>query len=141
MRNKFASVPEAVALVLDADTFCLGGFASHGAPEALLKGLAQRFLDTGHPKGLERFRRSARSVNVVVNYDGFELDEDLGDAWADIAKSLSEKHYRNVSRYTTSAFMRMKLGQALDGRGVKPHLYETQREAMDFAKQWRTAQT
>ena len=52
MRNKFASVPEAVELVLDADTLCLGGFASHGAPEALLKGLAQRFLDTGHPKGL-----------------------------------------------------------------------------------------
>ena len=33
--------------------------------------------------------------------------------------------------------MRMKLGEAMDARGVKPHLFETQREAMDFASKWR----
>ena len=33
--------------------------------------------------------------------------------------------------------MRMKLGEAMYARGVQPHLFETQREAMDFASKWR----
>jgi len=65
---------------------------------------------------------------MVINYDGFEVD-----AYTDAVKSLSEKHYRNVRRYTTSAFMRMKLGEARDARGVDPHIFETRREAVDFA--------
>ena len=32
----------------------------------------------------ERFRAVGKKVNVVINYDGFELDEDLADAWADM---------------------------------------------------------
>ena len=106
-----------------------------------LKIRTQQDIDDVWNMADERFRAVGKKVNVVINYDGFELDEDLADAWADCVKTLSEKHYRNVSRYTTSAFMRMKLGQALDGRGVKPHLYESQREAMDIAKKWRTAQS
>jgi propionate CoA-transferase len=85
----------------------------------------------------QRFDQIGKKASVVANYDGFELDEDLVDAWAAAARSLSERHYRNVSRYTTSAFMRLKLGEALDARGVQPHLFETQREAMDFAGKWR----
>ena len=76
---------------------------------------------------------------MVINYDGFEIAEDVVDAWGDIVKSLSDKHYRHVSRYTTSAFMRMKLGDAMDARGVKPHIFETQREAADFAKKSQIA--
>ena len=85
----------------------------------------------------ERFNAIGKKVSVVANYDGFEIDEELIEAWAEAARSLSEQHYRNVSRYTTSAFMRMKLGEAMDARGVQPHLFETQREAMDFATKWR----
>ncbi len=87
----------------------------------------------------ERFSAIGKKVSVVINYDGFEIAEDVVDAWGDIVKSLSEKHYRNVSRYTTSAFMRMKLGEAMDTRGVKPHIFETEREAVDFAKKWQVA--
>ena len=85
----------------------------------------------------QRFAAIGRKVSVVANYDGLEIDEDLIEAWADAASSLSERFYRNVSRYTTSAFMRMKLGEAMHARGVQPHLFETQREAMDFADKWR----
>ena len=85
----------------------------------------------------ERFGAIGHKVSVIANYDGFEIDEDLMDAWAEAARTLSEQHYRNVSRYTTSAFMRMKLGEAMDARGVRSHLFETQREAMDFADKWR----
>ena len=41
-----------------------------------------------------------------------------------------------VSRFTTSAFMRLKLGEALEGRGLSAHIYETQREALESAKPW-----
>ncbi len=34
-----------------------------------------------------------------------------------------------VTRYTTSGFLRMKLGDALEKRGVAPHIYESAAEA------------
>jgi propionate CoA-transferase len=89
----------------------------------------------------ERFMAVGKKVSVVVNYDGFEVPEDLVDAYADAVKPIAEKYYRNVSRYTTAAFMRMKLGEALEQRGVNPHIFETQREAVDFAKKWQTTET
>jgi propionate CoA-transferase len=42
-----------------------------------------------------------------------------------------------VTRYTTSNFLRMKLGNALSARGLAPHIYESSEEAhhhlQDFA--------
>jgi propionate CoA-transferase len=34
-----------------------------------------------------------------------------------------------VTRYTTSGFLRRKLGEALSDRGVAPHIYESADEA------------
>jgi propionate CoA-transferase len=34
-----------------------------------------------------------------------------------------------VTRYTTSGFLRAKLGAALSQRGVSPHIYESTEEA------------
>lgn len=72
-----------------------------------------------------------RRVAVVVNYDAFQLDPDLADAYADMVRSLEEQYYSRVSRYTTSAFMRVKLGQALT-RAVRPHIFESRSEAQAF---------
>lgn len=94
-------------------------------------------LDEIYKLADERLTAIGRRVSVVVNYDGLELSDDLMDAYTAAVKSLTEKHYRNVSRYTTSAFMRLKLKESLEDRGVQPHLFETQREAMDFAKKWQ----
>ena len=38
-------------------------------------------------------------------------------------------YYTGVTRYTTSAFLRMKIGSALKDRGVAPHIYESRQEA------------
>ena len=38
--------------------------------------------------------------------------------------------YTRVTRYTTSNFLRMKLGDALEERGVAPHIYESAQEAL-----------
>jgi propionate CoA-transferase len=65
----------------------------------------------------------------VVNYDHFALDPQVEDAWAEMVRELVDRYYANVVRYTTSGFIRAKLGPALAARGVAAHLYETAAEA------------
>jgi len=44
-----------------------------------------------------------------------------------------DRFYSGVSRYTTSGFLRIKLGEALEKRGVAPHIFESAAEAQsDF---------
>jgi propionate CoA-transferase len=68
-------------------------------------------------------------VYAVVNYDGFELDREYEDTYLDAVQEMSERYFHGVTRYTTSAFMRAKLGHALESRGVAPHIYESEDEA------------
>jgi propionate CoA-transferase len=68
-------------------------------------------------------------VYAVVNYDGFELDSDLEDAYLDAVQDIDDTYFHGVTRFTTSAFMRAKLGGALESRGVAPHIYESESEA------------
>ncbi|MCU0687268.1 MAG: acyl CoA:acetate/3-ketoacid CoA transferase [Polyangiaceae bacterium] len=71
-------------------------------------------------------------VDAIVNYDSFEMPEELADAYAQMVRYLTDRHYRKVSRYTTSAFLRLKLGDALSRRGLAPHVYKTREEASQF---------
>jgi len=65
----------------------------------------------------------------VINYDHFVLDEQVQDDWAEMVRELVERHYVDVTRYTTSSFLRAKLGPALAAHDVAAHLYETAAEA------------
>jgi propionate CoA-transferase len=42
---------------------------------------------------------------------------------------LSRRFYLSTTRYTTSGFLRVKLGEALNRRRVAPHIYDTGNEA------------
>ncbi len=68
-------------------------------------------------------------VHTIVNYDNFEILPELVDAYSDMVKRLVDRFYSRVTRYTTSTFLRMKIGDALKNRGVAPHIYESQQEA------------
>jgi propionate CoA-transferase len=68
-------------------------------------------------------------VYAIVNYDNFDLAPAAVDAYAAMVKHLVEHYYVDVTRYTTSGFLRMKLGDALRERGVAPHIYESGDEA------------
>lgn len=68
-------------------------------------------------------------VDVVVNYDGFEILEPAMDAYAQVVERMVERYYGQVTRYSTSAFLRDKLGSAIRERGLAPHIYETRAEA------------
>ncbi len=70
-----------------------------------------------------------RKVYAVVNYDHFSLDADVADDWAAMVRALVDRHYLNVTRYSTSGFLRAKLGPALAARGVAPHIFESADEA------------
>jgi len=45
---------------------------------------------------------------------------------------MEQRHYSSASRYTTSTFMRMKLGAGLAERNLAPHVFETLTEAQAF---------
>jgi propionate CoA-transferase len=86
---------------------------------------------------IEQFKDKIRSiveplrhkVYAVVNYDGFEFDGEIEDAYLDAVKEIGERYYHGVTRFTTSAFMRAKLGSALSSRSVAPHIFESEEEA------------
>jgi propionate CoA-transferase len=85
--------------------------------EAVRREVERRLAPLGH------------KVWGVVNYDHFALDPQVEDDWAAMVRELVDRHYLDVARYTTSGFLRAKLGPALAARGVAPHIYETAAEA------------
>ncbi len=70
-----------------------------------------------------------KKVYVIVNYDNFSILPDVVDAYAAMVHDLVERYYSGVTRYTTSGFLRAKLGDALQNREVAPHIYESADEA------------
>jgi len=96
-------------------------------------------LDIRRPEDIERVRAEVeknlapigRKIYAIVNYDGFTIVPELVDAYSAMVKDLVARFYTRVTRYTTSNFLRMKLGDALEGRGVAPHIYESAQEALD----------
>jgi propionate CoA-transferase len=63
-----------------------------------------------------------RRVALIVNYDGLRLDESLADEYFEMVATLQDKHYSTTTRYTTSALMRMELGEALATRQAAAHV-------------------
>ena len=76
-----------------------------------------------------------KRVNAIVNYDSFSADDDIIDRYLDLVRYVEKKYYLKVSRYTTSGFMRLKLGNELEKREVSSHVFETRREARRHIEQ------
>ncbi|GBC61969.1 acyl CoA:acetate/3-ketoacid CoA transferase [Desulfonema ishimotonii] len=70
-----------------------------------------------------------RKVYAIVNYDNFTISPEVLNEYTYMVKGLVDRFYSGVTRYTTSTFLRMKLGDALRERNVSPHIYESQTEA------------
>lgn len=73
-------------------------------------------------------------VHTIVNYDNFTIHDDLVDDYTHMVKYLVDHYYSGVTRYTTSTFLRAKLGDALKKRKVAPHIYENREEARRVLK-------
>ena len=70
-----------------------------------------------------------KRVYAIVNYDNFSIVPELLDEYSAMVSRLVDRFYSGVSRYTTSGFLRIKLGEALERRGVAPHIFESAQEA------------
>lgn len=71
-----------------------------------------------------------KPVDVIVNYDHCRIDEDILDGWAAMVRDLEQRYYRTVTRFSGSAFMRMKLGEVFPD--ARPHIFETQDQARAY---------
>jgi len=80
-----------------------------------------------------RGKAIGKKVALVASYDGFYLDPTVNDAYFSMVTYLQNRYYSSASRYTTSAFMRLKLGAALAERNLAPHVFETWPEAQAFS--------
>lgn len=78
---------------------------------------------------IEACEKAGKRVNTVVNHDGCRIAEDLYDDYAAMIEYMLEHHYATTTRYSTSAFMRMKMQEALKRRGLAPHIYQRAEEA------------
>lgn len=75
-----------------------------------------------------------KKVNIISNFDGRTIDPKLRTAYADFQAKLENTYFLHVARYTTSAFLRQKMGQDLKARKLSPHIFETAKEAAAFIK-------
>jgi len=91
------------------------------SPE-MIDAIAERVRSICEPLG--------KRVRAIVNYEGFVLDRELEDRYAQMCSEAVERWYTDVTRYTTSAFMRAKLGDALTRRKLAPHIFESEAEAL-----------
>jgi propionate CoA-transferase len=81
-------------------------------------------------EGVEAFLAPVgHKVNAIVSYDRFSIVPELIDVYIGMVKGLMERHYHDVTRYTSNTFLRMKLGEALEKRQIPPHIYESANEA------------
>src|SRR5690349_2683097 len=70
-----------------------------------------------------------RKVYAIVNYENFTIVPEAIDAYTEMVRGLVDRFYSGVTRYTTSNFLRVKLGDALRDRQLAPHIYESADEA------------
>ena len=64
-----------------------------------------------------------------MNYEDFSILPELRDSYSEMVADLTERFYLSTTRYTTSDFLRVKLGDALNRRRVASHIYDTRNEA------------
>jgi propionate CoA-transferase len=78
-------------------------------------------------------------VHAVANYEGFAIDRELEDRFAETVDEAVQRWYLSVTRFTKRAFLRAKLGEALSRRKLAPHVFETEEEALEQVRRHRSA--
>ena len=81
------------------------------------------------------FLSLGRKVNIVTNYDGISIAPRLQTKFMNLLGQLEYDYFLTATRYTTSAFMRQKLGHELENRSIPPHIFESREEAANYLAQ------
>lgn len=72
-------------------------------------------------------------VDVIANYDGAQIDQEIEDKYATMVNGLQDRFYDKAARYSGSAFMRIKLGEVFQ-RSNAAHIFETSEEAQKYLR-------
>ncbi|WP_300453092.1 acyl CoA:acetate/3-ketoacid CoA transferase [Accumulibacter sp.] len=94
-------------------------------------------LSVRSAQDIERIRQAVEwrlapighQVAAIVNYDRFSITPELIDDYTGMVKSLMERYYSAVTRYTSSTFLRAKLGEAFRKQVADPNIFATRRQA------------
>ncbi|MBY6242147.1 acyl CoA:acetate/3-ketoacid CoA transferase [Methylosinus sp. Sm6] len=93
---------------------------------------SKRDIDDLRSMLIDACQKIGKRVNQVVNLDNFRISEHLYDYYAEMIQYMLENYYLTTTRYTTSAFLRLKLKEALSKRGIAPHVFERKEDAHTF---------
>lgn len=72
-------------------------------------------------------------VDAIVNYDGTVIYPEIEEAYAAAVTDLEARLYRSTTRYSASAFMRLKLGNVFS-HSKNAHVFETAEQARRFVE-------
>jgi propionate CoA-transferase len=81
--------------------------------EALAAFLGRRLHDLG------------RRVNVIVNYDNFELGRAAAPRFFEMVREHDRSYFLSATRYSTDAFLRRKLGRAFADARLSQTIYRS----------------
>jgi propionate CoA-transferase len=126
LRKQMLDVPLKERLVLDEDANIV--FANLGGLDISTKEEFETFSDEVN----QFFVSIGRKVNTVTNYDGVSIAPRLQSRFMNLLAQLEYDFFLKSTRYTTSAFMRQKLGQELKNRSIPPHIFESREEAANY---------
>jgi len=76
-----------------------------------------------------RLRDLGRRVNLIVNYDNFDLRSAATARFFAMAREMEQRHFSSSTRYSTQAFYRLKLGQAFASAKFSQTIYRSFEEA------------
>ncbi|HSG23141.1 MAG TPA: acyl CoA:acetate/3-ketoacid CoA transferase [Azonexus sp.] len=68
-------------------------------------------------------------VYAIVNYDRFTILPELIDDYLAMVKTVVDSYYHDVTRYTSNAFLRVRLGEELEKRKIAPRVFKSASEA------------
>ena len=106
LRSRMLAVPLAQRLVLDEAGRKL--FVNFEGLE--VRSMAD--IDDIEAAVAERVAPLGERVDVVVNYDHFSIRPELVDDYSAMVARLSERHYRQVTRYAANGFVKARLERA-----------------------------
>jgi propionate CoA-transferase len=76
-----------------------------------------------------RLHDLGRRVNLIVNYDNFDLGSAATERFFAMVREMERRHFLSSTRYSTHAFHRLKLGQAFARAKFSQTIYRSFEEA------------
>jgi len=94
-------------------------------------------LTLGTPEEIEqlaafldrRLKDLGRRVNLIVNYDNFELGRAATGRFFEMVRELDRRYFLSSTRYSTDAFLRRRLGRAFADARLSQTIYRSFEES------------